>query len=540
MCVTSLLGLPDHFQIRHLHCTSEHVSIEAEASSAEAVCPLCGESSSRVHSRYPRTITDLPTAGKSVQLRVSVRRFRCVNPGCRRQVFCERLPRIVQPYARSTDRLQQAHTDVARSAGGEGGARLARRLGMPTSADTLLRRLQRLANEPTKDLVYVGVDDWAFRKGARYGTILIDLQTHRPVDLLPDRKASTVEQWFREHPTVRVVSRDRAGEYAKAAQQGAPQAVQIADRWHLLNNARQCLQRIVDRLQRSLRSQLIGENVEVSACSAASSTTVAPGVSETTEEKPSAEPPLDRRQESFDRVWQLHRQGKGIREISRTVGISRQAVRRYLSHEQLPQRAQPPRRSSLEACREYLQQRWSEGCHNVAQLQRELQQKGYEVAHCTVRRFMLSFQENRLRQGSASDSPRCPSRVSAFRLSWWLLDPHYAQEKDQHAWILAARKLDGELWQAVRLLRSFRAMVRQRRDAKFSWWLREAEQAQAKEMQQFAQRLREDEKCVQAALEMPWSNGVVEGHVHRLKLIKRAMYGRAGFALLRCRVLAEN
>lgn len=241
MRVESIFGLGEPLHILDSVCTQKEIRLEVETQSSQASCPLCSEPSSRIHSRYTRTLNDLPAAGKSIQLTVHLRRFRCLNEQCSGKIFCERIPQLAAPYAHCTERLQQAQTDIARAAGGEAGARLSKRLAMTISADTLLRRLKRLSVALPTEVTHVGVDDWAFRKGSRYGTIIVDLNTHRPIDVLPDRTSSTLTKWLSKHPSIQVISRDRAGEYAKAATQGAPNAIQVADRWHLLQNARQCL-----------------------------------------------------------------------------------------------------------------------------------------------------------------------------------------------------------------------------------------------------------------------------------------------------------
>ncbi len=194
-----------------------------------AACPRCGRLSSRVHSHYIRTIADLPAHDRPVALRLIVRRFHCVTPDCPQAIFCDRLPALVAPHARTSNRLTETHRLVGLALGGEAGARLADHLDVPTSPDTLLRRVRDSDGEPVPPPRFVGIDDWAGRKGRRYGTIVVDLERGRVIDLLPDRDSETVKAWLTAHPGVELISRDRWSDYAQAATEAAPSAQQVAD-----------------------------------------------------------------------------------------------------------------------------------------------------------------------------------------------------------------------------------------------------------------------------------------------------------------------
>src|SRR2546429_2717797 len=209
----SLLALPEGMQIEQIQITENGLVIQIAATTPTSCCPLCAEISSSIHCHYQRTLRDAPCAGRRVQLLLIVRKFTCRNPYCERKVFAERLPDFVEPWARTTLRFCQQITSIGLATCGKGGARLAARLGIQTTRQTILRRILALPDALTGSVLFLGIDDFAFRRGYRFGTILIDLESRRVVDLLPDRQAETAAQWMRQQPDLMVVSRDRGGEY---------------------------------------------------------------------------------------------------------------------------------------------------------------------------------------------------------------------------------------------------------------------------------------------------------------------------------------
>jgi transposase len=261
MCLPVLLPPVTGLVIEHI-CLAEHgVDLVVRLTCAQMPCPRCGQLSERVHSRAQRTLLDVPWGGYPVHLVVHLRRFFCTNPTCPARTFREQVPALAIPRARRTQRLHALLCAVGLAVAGEAGARLATQLGMVWSPDTLLRLVNQMLTPQCATVRAVGIDDWAYRTGTRYGTIVLDLERHLPIDLLPDRELSSVVTWLQAHPGIEIITRDRDSTYAQAGRIGAPQARQVADRWHLLSNLGEMLRRLVTRHAGSV--QQVGRQVDL-------------------------------------------------------------------------------------------------------------------------------------------------------------------------------------------------------------------------------------------------------------------------------------
>ena len=528
---------------------STTVAVVAQTTAPEARCPLCHQPSQRIHSRYVRKLADLPWQGQVGRIRLQVRRFFCLASECPRRIFAERLP-FAAAFGRTTTRLRDTHLEIGLFLGAEPGARLARRLAVPTSPDTLLRRIRSapLPEWPTPRVL--GVDDWAMRRGRVYGTILCDLeQGGRPVDLLPDREAITLANWLKGHPGVEVISRDRAGAYAQGARDGAPAATQIADRWHLLRNIREMLENLLGRH----RSQL---NEAVQAVVAPSPVALpAPTESQTSTQALVSSPALiefktstlapvsrasalsaarrERRRERYEEVKALQQQGYSERAIARRLHFGRKTVQRYCRAAAFPERcARRNRLSQIEPYGGEVRRRWEGGCRNAMQICREMRAQNYPVTYWMVRKYIQKLRRQE------STQPRPVQPPSPRRASWLLLGGAWEVTPQEHQFVEILCQKDDEIGRTAKLASHLAQMVRKRREPVLEEWLQQAEaEGMPNELRRFAFVLRQDQAAVEAAMKEKWSNGPVEGAVNRLKTIKRQMYGRANFDLLRKRVL---
>ena len=515
------------------HQDDGQVLIMAAASGSVAYCPACHHASHSLHSRYARVLRDLPWQGSTVELRLEVRRFRCRIPDCPRVTFAEVLPLVCPRYGRQTSRLSETIRLVGYVLGGEAGARLSERLGMRTSPDTVLRRLKLGPSVPVQGVKVVGVDDWAWRKGQRYGTILVDLEAHAPIDLLPDRCADSVVAWLHSHPGAEVISRDRAGLYADGANRGAPEAIQVADRFHLLCNLTSAVERVLEQKRGAL------------------ATVIPPAIPEpppTADSAPankskSQQAREDRRQHRVDRyneVMALHHQGMSQQEISRTLHIERKTIRRFLRAGQFPERAKPHRKPpGVTAFQEYLNRRWAEGCHNATKLWHEIQARGYAGGRSTMARFVFTLRTNGTKYFRKTMAPRqAKVKPPSPRQAAMLLARRPEKlQPDQQQLLAKLNECCPEIPVLYELTQGFAAVFRDKQSEALLTWLDDARRTGLPEIGRFCDGLLRDAAAVTAAITLPWSNGQVEGQIHRLKLVKRQMYGRAKFNLLRRRVL---
>jgi transposase len=549
MATDAAVLIPPSLRVAALLLDDGRVTIRAVSEATDVRCPVCGEPTDRVHSRYHRTLADLPWAGMVVRVQVHARKFFCANPSCPRAVFAERLDGVAAAWARRTDRQRAALGAIAFALGGEAGARLALRLGMPVSPDTLLRLIRGAPEDDLPTPAVLGVDDWAIHKGLTYGTILVDLERHRPVDLLPDRSSASLAAWLRAHPGVEVIARDRAGAYAEGARDGAPAAAQVADRWHLVDNLADAMETVLRSKGACLKAAAAAVRDQAQADDQPRSPPDEVYQGKRRHPPPerwrerqatAAEEGVARRRAKYDQARALHAKGATVAAIARTVGIGRRTVYRYL-------REGPPERKRhtvhgrprvIAPYEPYLLMRWSEGCHTATVLWREIQAQGFAHSVTNVQRFVAQLRrEGPPPAGRPRTALTKPEGPPPRQVASLVLRRPERRTEEQRAYLKSLCGADPAIATAVDLAEDFLAMLRRREGERLPAWLERAEASGVGDLARFARKLREDHDAVQAGLTLRWSNGQTEGQVGRLKLVKRQGYGRAKVDLLRRRVL---
>ena len=404
MPTTPLFPLPEGLEITSMSETPEELLVRVTSHRQTSCCPTCSTPSSAIHSYYRRKPRDLPCVGRPIHLLLTVRKFFCRNPHCSRKVFTERLPDFIEASSRLTTRLRTAVQEIGFATCGKGGERLGDKLGMPISDASLLWSLFLVPLPEVGQVHVIGVDDWSWRRGKRFGSILVNLETHKIVDLLVDREAESVKQWLAAHPEVDVVSRDRGGCYIDGATWGAPQATQVADRWHILSNLGDAVEEFLIRAQIRLEDEKASSKAGQKPDNPLSSFSATPASQRKSQAR------LLRKWKLYQRVQELQAAGMSLRKIGEELGLARTTVRKYVRQAPDPPlpTPRPLRASRLDRHEDYLLARWSQGERNAAQLYREIRERGYPGSVTMVRAYLAH-----LRTSTADVSPL--ARASSVR-----------------------------------------------------------------------------------------------------------------------------
>ena len=528
-------------RVHRVEDIGEAVMIAASCRAGSASCPRCGQASAQVHGGYGRTVADGAAGGRPVLIVLQVRRFRCRNPGCPAVTFAEQARGLSGRYRRRSIPLLAMLAGFGLELAGRAAARLAGTLGIAVHPSTVLRLVAAMPDqEVTAAPDVLGVDDFALAKGQVYGTVLAGMRTGDVIDLLPDREAATLEAWLTAHPGAGIICRDRAGSYAEGARAGAPGAIQVADRWHLWHNLAEYAEKTVAGHRGCLKDPPGSGDAGGSA---------APGTDGTPEQEPAGRaedakvPPdgfLDacgRERRLVARTRERHAEirgrldaGESLSAISRVTGLDRKTVQRFAragSADELLGKA-TSRESRLDEFKPYICQRWNHGVTDAAALHAELQERGWAGSVQTVRRYVRPF-----RQAAAAPGP-APAVPKTRQITRWLLTRPDHLQADEQAQLAAIRARCPHIDALAGHVTAFAEMMTARTGSRdLEAWLTAVEAGDQAGLRSLAAGIRNDQQAVTNGLTLHWNSGRAEGTVNKIKMIKRQMYGRAGFDLLR-------
>jgi len=540
--------------VDRIHEAGGGIVIEARSGREQAACPGCGIESGRVHGRYHRQLEDTALAGRPVVIRLLVRRLVCREIECARVTFVEQIPGLTRPHSRYSPPLRKALTAIAVALAGRPGARLARKLGMPVGRDTLLTLLRAAPLPQPGTVTALGVDDFALRRGHIYGTVLLDMDTHRPVDVLPGRDADPLAAWLREHPGAEIICRDRAGAYSEGARAGAPDAIQVADRWHLWHNVGEAVDKTVTAHHACVRAAMTAAAAQATspvpdagpqpACDAEP----AAGDPEPAATAPGPDGSLDvcgrerslvvRTRERYAAVQQLLADGASLAEICRQLELDRTTVRRFARATSLDELLVKAvnRASVLDGYTQHLTTRYAAGVTNAAVLRAELTALGFTGSIQTIRRWLHPLRA----AAPAAPQPARPAVPKPRHITRWIMTDPQHLAPDQHVQLTDVLASCPELQAVAGHVRDFADLMNKHCGDRLPDWMARVQADNLPALHSLVTGLRRDLDAVTAGLTMIWSSGPVEGAVNRIKTIKRSMYGRAGFDLLRRRILLST
>jgi transposase len=495
----------------------------ARARADTVACPACGTVSGRIHSRYSRTLADAAIGGRQAVILLTVRRFFCTSPACKARTFAEQVDGLTSRYARKTPLLAGMLGSIAVALAGRAGSRLASGLGVPASRQVMLRLVMAIPDPAAAPPRVAGVDDFATRRGQHYGTLIIDIETGAPLDMLEGRDAQPLADWLAAHPGIEVICRDRAGSYADGARTGAPGAVQVADRFHLWQNLAKAVEKCV-AAHRACLVEPAGPTADTRPTDAAPA---------------DAGPPdptgkfAERAKRNHALVHGLRAEGRGLREIARHLGWGLHTVQRYdraaTWQELADGRWKAPKASKLDPFKPYLDQHADEGHGSFTRLFSEIRGLGYDGSYSLVRNYLDRARPEKAPLGEAPPTVRDVTN--------WLCRRPDTLTEDEQPRLKAILARCPELQAASDQVRGFATMITELTGQDLPQWMAAARQAGLPGISSFAKGLEQDLDAVTNGLTMGWNSGPVEGRVNHIKMVKRQMFGRAGLPLLRKRVL---
>jgi transposase len=527
---------------------AEEITLTLRTVAPMALCPSCGTASSRIQSRYTRTLHHLPSVGRPLRLIMHVRRFFCKKSTCAQKIFVERLADLCRPHAQRTKRLQEALCQLGLTTGGQAGADLGSELGISGSRDTILRLLRQSQQPAPPEPHVIGLDDWAWKRRMRYGPLICDLERGLPLDLLADRSVETVSAWLKKHPTIDTISRDGASEYASAIKKGAPQAREVSDRWHLVKNLAGCVSVVLaqhlTQLRRAEAAAVRSEQVEQPPSK----------LRRPAQRRAIAQAQRARQAERMARnehILELQKRGLNSAEMALQLGVTQRTIQRWLTTGTIPYSGpRRPRPRLVDPYKAFLLERWQQGCHHGAQLERERRAKGYKGSGRALYRYLETLEPSGFssRQRSSASAtrqtvfrePNPLLTLSAHQATWLFFRKLEDLKPEELETLRQLRQASPHVEAAYQLVETFLQMVRQRTGEQLDAWLAAVQASHLEAFESFVTGVQQDKDAVFAGLTLEWSNGPLEGNVNRLKLIKRSMYGRAEVDLLKLRVLHHS
>ncbi|WP_459952241.1 ISL3 family transposase [Dysgonomonas termitidis] len=522
----------------------------AHSTKGHGTCPSCGRHSKAVRSRYIRKLMDLPASGYSIRILLQVRRFSCKNTRCKKKIFSEQYPGYALPYARRTLATTVYLQKILLEISARKGAYITDAIHLPVSASTCLRIVGPL-NIPIQEGVdVVGIDDWASRKGMSYGTILVNAKTGHPIDLLASRDYADVVKWLSGYPQVKYVTRDRASSYAKAITDALPGSSQIADKFHLVKNLSDTIYDEVLLRYQEIKKTFTEEHKKGTPDIHPENINVPSDMPDTGTDIDFIRPPsLHRRQELFEQIHRLSKSGFSQRQIAKTLHINRNMVRYYLARQEL----HPRFRTFTNNYEDYLDE-IKGGCRKgltVKDIFRSISRKGFrgKVApfYQWFRYCFPDYKSGKYKVKQQAISPQIEMKIrfgaiSARKLAIYVSNPEWGVceatgKRNRESQFAQEIITSSSLLQELRYIsQSFRKIINGDNEDALDTWITEIKQFNIKNINSFVNGIIRDRDAICNAIRYPWTNGLVEGNVNRLKNKKREMYGRAGFELLRRKV----
>ena len=502
-----LFSLPNGLEVTSVSEAPDEVVVRVTSCRATSCCPLCSTPSSAIHSYYRRRPYDLPCTGRPIRLLLTVRKFFCREPSCKRKIFTERLPDLIEVSSRLTKRLRSAVQEIGLATCGKGGQRLSSQLGIRISDTTLLRSLYLLPLPPIGKVTVIGIDDWSYRRGKRYGSILVDLQTHKIIDLLPERSVESVIMWLENHPEVEIVSRDRGGVYVDGVTQGAPLAIQVCDRWHILKNLGEAVETFLIRAHVRLPEKVTQLPTQERPLTTYSATPAQQGKTQAR---------LLRKWKLSQRIHELHEGGMSLCKIGEELGLARGTVRKYFRQSPEPPlpTPRPLRASKLDRFEEYILARLSQGCNNAAQIYREITEMGFKGGHTNVRAYVAHLRKSTTDGRPPAKRSNRAQAISPRTLRWLLTRDRTDLDQEEQALLDQLLQVSSDVQVVHTLLHTFLSMVRERKYQQLRPWMEEVKKSGISELKSFVAGIERDYDAVKEALRLPWSQGITEGKVN--------------------------